>query len=165
MLPAVMSEHRCDNIRRALGDAAADDVLVRIGHFERIELAVEQGSGHEVIAPHAHSLQDGLLVADEMNKDKVRIAASEDVAIAPLERRARDDQSVTVARRCGNTRCDGREPIAPVGVAERSTLGHSPNVFRRMHAVALQQGRGEPFGKQTRDRRLSRSRDTHDHES
>jgi hypothetical protein len=120
-------------------------------------LAVEQGGGHEVVVADGHALADGLLVADEMDKEELRVALPKDVAITALQRRARHDQPVTCARRCADALRDGCEPVAPVGVAERSAGGHTPDVFRRMQAVAFQHGTGELLGEQTCDRRLPRT--------
>src|SRR5207302_4425595 len=77
-----------DDVARARLDRDRDGALAGTGLFERLELTVQQACRHEMPVAGGHAPGDQRLAALEVDEAHVRARVDDDVAVAPLERRA-----------------------------------------------------------------------------
>src|SRR5437016_2915059 len=90
-------------------------------------------------------------------------SGSEQVAIAPLERRAGGDEADARALCFAQSGRDGQEPAFAVVVRERDPGGHAPHVVRRVQVITFDEFNVE-FSREPRaDEALAGARNAHDH--
>src|SRR5262245_10038053 len=101
------------------------------------------------------------LVSAQMDERDAWQSAGERLAIAALERRARDDERFVRRDRAGHLCAHGQEPRLAVGVRERLVARHLFDVPRWVQIVAVDEAPPPIFRERSSDRRLSRPRHAH----
>jgi hypothetical protein len=120
------------------GDADRNRMLVGRRLFQRRELAFEQLRRHEMAMPGGHPLGDERLVAFEINKTHgVMARAGQNVAIAALQRRARDDAVPARVPQVFDPGSDRFQPRLAVGIAQGRAAFHLLDIGLRMKPIAV----------------------------
>src|SRR6266511_419425 len=153
-----------DNRIGGFANIAHPRALVRRGLFENRELALEQRGGHEMPAAVDHALREQCWAAGEIHKPHVRIAlGSQQVAIASLQRRTRDDET-NACTLCGaESGSDRTQPAVAVGVRQWYSGRHAIHIFRRVEVITFHEFDAEHARELRSDRALSGASDAHDH--
>ena len=141
-----------------------DRMLVGVGLLQRCQLAVEEACRHEVSFARGEARGDQLDVAVQIEETYVRSPASEEIAITALERRAGNHAGLAGLPPAVDPIRDLFKPGPPVAVVERMSGAHLGDIRSRMEVVAFLEGPTESICERLCDRRLARSRNTHDHE-
>ena len=163
--PGIQIAHNLgDDVIDRSSHVRVDRMLVGAGLLQRCQLAVEQACRHEVPFARGEARGDQLDVAGQIEEMYVRSPASEEIAIAALECRAGNHAGLAGLPPAVDPVRDLFKPGPPVPVVERMSGVHLGDVRRRMEVVAFLEGPTESISERLCDRRLARSRNTHDHE-
>ena len=141
-----------------------DRILVGAGLLQRCQLAVEEACRHEVSFARGEARGDQLDLAVQIEETYVRSPASEEIAITALERRAGNHAGLAGLPPAVDPVRDLFKPGPPVAVVERMSGVHLGDIRSRMEVVAFLEGPTKSISERLCDRRLARSRNTHDHE-
>src|SRR6266566_2619504 len=153
-----------DNRVRGVANVTHPRALVRRRLLENGELAVEQRGGHEMPATVGHPPREQCGAAGEIHKAHVLIAlGSQQVAIASLQRRARDDETDLRASGIAQPGRSEEQPAAAVGVREWYSRRHALHIVGGVQVITFDELDVEHARELRSDRALPGARDAHDH--
>src|SRR2546429_5883119 len=139
-------------------------LLVRRRGLQRRKLALEQRRRHEVPAALRHALREECAGPREIHKPHVDgPTGAQQVAIAPLERRTRDDDADSCALRLAQSGRDLAQPAVAVGVAQRYACGHALHIVRWMQVITFDEPDVERASELRSDQALAGAADAHHH--
>src|SRR5207247_10292800 len=111
-----------------------------------------------------HALREECTVPREIHKPHVDgPTGAQQVAIAPLERRTRDDEADSRALRLAQPGRDLAQPAVAVGVAQRYASGHALHLLRWMQVITFDELDVERASELRSDQALSGAADAHHH--
>src|SRR5262245_12197659 len=110
-----------------------------------------------MVTATAHALADKRQVALQVDQTQAGSRPHNDIAITPLERRARDDAALARSQPLIDPARDGCEPRCAIVVIERNAAAHLLYVGLRVEAVGVAERPVEMRGKTFADRALARS--------
>lgn len=111
--------------------------------------------------PRRETAVDQRLRPLEVDESDVAPVPEDDVAIAPLQRRAGDDTSLAPLPPDIDPASNRLEPRQAVGIGQRRPALHLLHVLARVEIVTVLERAAEPFGQQAGHGGLAGSRDTH----
>ena len=130
-------------------------MLVDARWFQRRELAVEQAGRHEMPFAVAHPVADQLPIPFEIDQPDVAAIADQDLAIGLLERRAGDDDGLTLGATARDFVGDRLQPGPAIRVGEGLARAHLGDIGRRVETVAILEAPAEAPAERLPDRALS----------
>ena len=98
-----------------------------------------------------------------MNEHQIRCEAAQEVAVAALERRARDDDAGAGALCFAEARGDREQPVLAVVVRQRDPGRHAPHVLWWMKGITFDELDVQRAGEVRSDQALPRAADAHHH--
>src|SRR6516164_8459231 len=137
-------------------------VLTWFRLFERIDLTAQQRRGHEMALPFGNMLGHKVEAATKVDQSDLRAIPDDELAICPLERRARDNPGLLLGALSVDPGCHAFQPRLAVRVGQRNSGMHLGNIDFGMKRVALLKGPAEARGKLLGDCRFARTRNSHD---
>ena len=133
--------------------------------FQRVELALEQRGRHEVALASSEPRGDQVEVALEIDEPHVgALVLRDDVAVAPLQRRAGHHAGRAGRAMLGDPGGDRAQPRPAVLVGERLAALHLGDIGGRMETVRVAERAVELRGDQLPDGRLAGTRHAHHHD-
>ena len=143
-------------------DRDDDGIFVRSRFLQRFELAVKQASRHEMLMAGGDTACDQRLVTLEIDQTDVCTITDQNIAVAALQRGARDDAMSARTTRLVDPGGDRIQPGPTILIGERNTAVHLVDVGGRMKPIGVLELPSQMQCEERADGRLPASRNAHD---